>query len=157
MYNSREKYEEMVNQYYQPLYRLLFGYCSNSQDVEDCMQTAFLRLWQCKKVFISESHAKNWLYKVAVNYAIDIHRSRWRQMQPIEDNISFYTDDAMDLFEEISDLPDDYRIVILLFYYEDYSIKEISRILDVKESTIATRLQRAREKLKNKLEEDYEK
>ena len=72
------------------------------------------------------------------------------------DMSNLYIQWAMDLFEEICELPDDYRMVILLYYYEDYSIKEISRLLDTKESTIATRLQRAREKLKSKLEEEYE-
>lgn len=153
MYNPEDKYEEMVNEYYQPLYRLLFGYCNNLQDVEDCMQTAFLRLWQCKKVFVSEKHAKNWLYKVAVNCARDLHKNRWGSMQPLEEQVLFYTDEALNLYEEIMELPDDYRIVILLYYYEDYSIKEIGRLLGVKESTIATRLQRARKKLRIELEE----
>lgn len=155
MFSAREQYEKLVSKYHVSLYRLLYGYCGNKQDAEDGVQIAFLRLWQSKKHFLSESHAKNWLYKVAVNYVKDLQKTKWNKVEELKDETPFTTKEAIDLYEEIYELSDDYRIAILLYYYEDYSIKEISKILDVKESTIATRLQRARTQLKFKLEEEY--
>lgn len=74
-------------------------------------------------------------------------------MVELDDQISFENKEESDLFYTVLDLPKKYRIVIHLYYYEDYSIKEISKILDIKETTIQTQLQRAREMIKKKLVE----
>ena len=153
MFNIHEKYEYLVEQYHAPLYRLIYGYVGNREEAEDVVQTAYLKLWECEKHFISEAHAKNWLYKVAVNRSLDVKKSRWSNVVLVEkyDDIPFETDESYELFEKISAMKDEYRIVILLYYYEEYSIKEISRILDVNPSTVATRLSRARKELKESL------
>lgn len=167
MYKTRDEYENLVKQYHIPLFRLLYGYCGNRCDAEDGVQTAYLRLWQSQKTFLSETHAKNWLYKVAVNYIRDLQKSKWNGVHELEDHLAqaedagaewlstFHSSADLDLMDAILELSEDYRMVILLYYYEDYSVKEISRILAVKESTIATRLQRAREQLKPRLEGYY--
>lgn len=162
MYNAQEKYEYMVDTYHAPLYRLLYGYCRNKQDAEDCVQTAYLKLWQCKKQFLSEVHAKNWLYQVAVNCARDLYRQKWSKTELLTEDISyipedipFATEDAVVLFEGLAALREEYRMVILLYYYEEYSVKEIGKIMDVKENTVTTWLARAREQLRSGLEEEY--
>ena len=153
MYNIKNEYETLVKNYHASLYRLLYGYCKNRSDAEDAIQAAYLRLLQCKKSFLSESHAKNWLYKVAVNYAKDIMKSRWKQVEELDGDVVFKEDQQLGLYEAVSALDEKYRIVILLYYYEGYSVKDIGKMLSVKESTIQTRLQRAREQLRERLEE----
>lgn len=155
MYSIREHFEYLVNTYHASLYRLLYGYCRNTQDAEDCIQTAYMRLWQSDKSFKSEEHAKNWLYKTAVNYARDLYRLKWSKTEPLPEDLTFDTEESMNLYEELSELREEYRIVLLLYYYEGYSVKEISKMIDVKESTVTTRLARARGQLKVRLEEDY--
>ena len=162
MYNAQKNYEYMVEQYHAPLYRLLYGYCQNVQDAEDCVQTGYLKLWQCKKPFQSEAHAKNWLYKVTVNYARDMFRQKRNQTELLTEDISYVPDeissmseDSILLLEEIRKLKENYRMVILLYYYEGYSVKDIGKIIGAKENTITTWLSRAREQLRIGLEEEY--
>lgn len=157
MYNAKEKFEYLIEEYHAPLYRLLYGYTGNQEDAEDGVQTAYLKLWESNKIFLSKEHAKNWLYKVAVNHVLDNKRKKWNAVERLEscEDIPFFTDESRDLYEEISQLEDNYRIVVLLYYYEGYKIKEISKLLGVNSSTVATRLARAREALRIKLEDEY--
>lgn len=67
---------------------------------------------------------------------------------------NFSTNEKSDLYEVVMALPQKYRMVIHLYYYEDYSVKEIAQILQIKETTVQTQLMRARKKLQNKLKED---
>ena len=95
-----------------------------------------------------------------VNKAKNTRSTFWRRNTlPLEEYIetlSFETPETKELFEEVMRLPDKYRIVIHLFYYEDYSIKEIARILKASESNIKVRLSRGRAKLKEALKEGWE-
>lgn len=78
---------------------------------------------------------------------------------PLDDfieTLSFETPENKELFEEVMKLPEKYRVVVHLFYYEDYSIKEIAKILRTTESNIKVRLSRGRVKLKDALKEDWE-
>ena len=72
------------------------------------------------------------------------------------ETLSFPDSQSRDLFEEVMKLPEKYRIVIHLFYYEDYSIWEIASILKLSESNVKVRLSRGRAMLKNSLQEEWE-
>ncbi|NMA04011.1 MAG: hypothetical protein GX925_04815, partial [Clostridiales bacterium] len=72
-----------------------------------------------------------------------------------ENNIDIFWDDKSEVYFAVMDLPEKYRIVVHLFYYEDYSVRKISEILNRKESTIKTQLYRARQLLKLKLKGEY--
>ncbi len=72
------------------------------------------------------------------------------------ETLSFETPETKELFEEVMKLPEKYRVVVHLFYYEDYSIKEIAKILRTTESNIKVRLSRGRAKLKDALKEGWE-
>ena len=85
--------------------------------------------------------------------------SFWRRISvPLEDYIdvlAFETPEAKGLFEEVMKLPEKYRIVIHLFYYEDYTIKEIAGILKMSENNVKVRLTRGRKLLKKELQEEW--
>ena len=72
------------------------------------------------------------------------------------ETLSFPDPQSRNLFEEVMKLPDKYRIVIHLFYYEDYSVREIAKILKLSESNVKVRLSRGRSLLKDSLKEDWE-
>lgn len=72
------------------------------------------------------------------------------------ETLSFPDPQSSDLFEEVMKLPDKYRIVIHLFYYEVYSVREIAKILKLSESNVKVRLSRGRALLKDSLKEDWE-
>lgn len=71
------------------------------------------------------------------------------------ENLTFEAPESENLFEEVMKLPQKYRIVIHLFYYEDYSIKEIAEILKLSQSNVKVRLSRARALLKESLKEEW--
>ncbi len=70
--------------------------------------------------------------------------------------LTFESEESSELFEAVMDLPEKYRIVIHLFYYEDYSVNEIAGILKLTQSNVKVRLSRGRLLLRNKLKEDWE-
>ena len=150
----------LVERYKDNVFAAAFSVCRNADDAEDVVQETFLRYHTGNKQFDSEQHIRAWLLRVAVNKAKNINRSFWRRTSvPLEaymQTLSFETHEAESLFEQVMKLPEKYRMPLHLFYYEDYSITQISRILHKKESTIRSLLYRARNMLKETLKEGLE-
>lgn len=151
---SSEEYEKTVNDYADMVFRIALNECKNREDAEDILQNTFLKLLQNKKGFVSEEHLKRWLIRVTVNECHSLFASSWRQKTQRLEDIEYRAADKpeqTDLFYAVMELPAKYRNVVYLYYYEEYSVKEISEILKIKESTLQTRLMRARKTLKQKL------
>jgi RNA polymerase sigma-70 factor (ECF subfamily) len=140
------------------VFRLAFSYTKNRYDAEDITQNVFVKLYNYNNQFNGDSHIKKWLIKVAVNECKTMLLSPWRKrissLTEKEQNIGFSSSEKSELFYAVVSLPKKYRLVVHLYYYEDYSIKEISQILKLKETTIQTQLSRAREKLNKILKEE---
>ena len=136
------------------VYRVAFTYCKNSHDAEDITQDVFLKYITSNKEFQSDEHLKAWLIAVTANHCKNLLKSSWlKKTQPLDENIPFKQDKHSNLFYAVMKLPKDYRIVVYLFYYEDYSTREIADTLKKNESTIRSQLARARKKLKSILED----
>lgn len=114
---------------------------------------------QQKKEFESEQHVRAWLMRVAVNKAKNVNRTFWRRnkvsIEEYMETLTFETPEAETLFETVMQLPEKYRIVIHLYYYEDYAVSEIADILKLSESNVKTRLSRGRGMLRKALKEDW--
>lgn len=150
-----DNYENVVDLYSNMIYRLAFSYTKSKDDSEDIYQEVFLQYLKNGKEFENEDHRKAWLVKVTVNCCRKLWHSPWRRkMISLEEEIKFEMKEEELLYQEIEKLPKDYRLVIHLFYYEDYSIKQISQVLHRKESTVRTQLTRARSKLKGIIKEE---
>lgn len=152
--------EVLVNKYKDNLFRIAFNVCKNTADAEDILQDVFIQYHISQKQYENEEHIKAWLIRVTINKAKNITKSFWRKNAvPLEeymDTLRFETKEAESLFHEVMKLSDKYRPVIHLFYYEDYTIAEIARILHISESNVKVRLNRARTKLKEALKEDWD-
>ena len=152
--------QELVEMYKDNIYAAAFNICKSAADAEDVVQDTFLQYYMTKKEFDDEKHIRYWLLRVAINKAKNIQSSfRRKKEMSLEDyveTLTFETPESRELFEEVMKLPEKYRVVIHLFYYEDYSIKEIAKILRVTESSVKVRLSRGRAKLKDALKEDWE-
>lgn len=155
---TSQEYTRYFHLYADDIYRVVLSSCKNFSDAEDIMQNTFLKLLKTDISFTDDLHAKKWLITVAVNECRNIFRSFWKKkVNYLEDDLSeplFFMEEHSELYNAIQQLPQMYRLVIHLYYYEGYSVKEISKILHIKESTIQTRLMRSREKLKIILKED---
>lgn len=149
--------EILVEQYRDNLYAVAFNVCKNAQDAEDVVQDTFIQYWSHQKDFQSEQHIRAWLIRVAINKAKNKRNTFFRKNTlPLEDYIetlTFESNESCELFETVMRLPEKYRIVIHLFYYEDYSVQEIAGILKLTPANVKVRLSRGRLLLRNVLKE----
>lgn len=139
------------------VFRLSYARTSNRQDAEDVMQDTFLRLVDRAPAFRDEKHCRAWLLRVAANRATDLARtSRRRGERPLEEaeHIPAPSQKETGALDAVLSLPENYRIPVHLYYYEDLPVAEIARILRLRPGTVRTRLSRARELLRTILKEE---
>lgn len=159
---EKNRYVKVVQKYSNTVFRAAYQYCGNKSDAEDVVQNTFIKLYQSSKQFEDEEYLKRWLIRVAINEAKNISMSFWkRNMFSLEESdgntsYAFSKEEHTQLYDAVMHLPAKYRIVVHLYYFEDYSVKEISEIIKVKETTVQTQLMRARAKLKEALKEAWE-
>ncbi len=142
-------------------YRVAFTLVKNHADAEDIVQEVIIRLLVYQPEFASEEHEKAWMIRTAINLSKDLLKSKWNRATVGMDAVSeteksyFQVPDMEieDTLWNILELPERYRNCLYLFYYEDYSIREIAKILEIPENTVKTNLRRGREALKQKLQE----
>lgn len=153
----KKNFEDIINKYKDMVYRIAFTYCKNPYDAEDITQEVFLSYIISNCDILQEEHLKAWLITVTSNKCKNLLKSSWfTKMKPLDDyNLQFQEKKDYNLYHVVMSLSKNYRIVIYLFYYEDYSTKEIAQILDKNESTIRSHLMRARKKLKDILLEEW--
>lgn len=156
----RQSLHELAAMYQDNLFAAAFNICRNAQDAEDVIQDTFVQYYTTKKEFENEQHIRAWLLRVAINKAKNVTRTFWRRNKvSIEDymeTLIFDTPESENLFETVMQLPEKYRIVIHLYYYEDYTVREIADILKLSESNVKTRLSRGRAMLKTELKEEWD-
>lgn len=106
-----------------------------------------------KKEFESEQHIRAWLIRVVINKAKNKNNTFFRRnsvlLEDYIQTLTFESEESSELFEAVMNLPEKYRIVIHLFYYEDYSVNEIADILKLTQSNVKVRLSRGRSLLRN--------
>lgn len=152
---EEEEYDRIVRNYMDVIYRVAVNGCKNPEDAQDVVQNTFMKLLESELEFGDEEHIRKWLIRVAVNECKSLWRTFWRRnvssLEEMETEPVFSAEEKSDLYYAVQKLPARYRVVVHLYYYEDYSVREIADILKVKETTIQTRLMRARSKLKEQL------
>ena len=145
-------YEHIFTMYLDTVYRVALSGCKNISDAEDIVQNTFIKLIESNVCFEDDEHIRRWLIRVAVNECKSLHRNPWKKRRVSMENVeepSFSTPERSKLYYAVRDLPDKYRAVVYLYYFEDFSIKEISDIMKISETAIQTRLLRARQKIKD--------
>lgn len=152
--DKQDHFVKVLDKYGDTVRRICFMYLKNDADVEDIFQDVFLQLYRYEKDFDSEEHEKAWLIRVTINKCKDLHKSFFRRNTcPLDEKEIFFEDEIEnDLMQEILALPQKYKDAIYLFYYEGYTVSEISNILGTKENTIYSHLRRGKMLLKEKLE-----
>lgn len=151
-----EQYTCLVKKYIDTVFRVALNYLKNRADAEDICQDVFLKLLQQKKPFQSEEHIRSWLIRVTINACKNVLRSPWHRRESIDDHIPklvFTKDGRGEMYHAVMELPLHYRIPLYLYYYEGYSTQQIAGILSMPKNTVCTRLSRARQLLRQELEE----
>ena len=144
---AMEAYADMVR-------RICFLHLKNKYDTEDVFQNVYLKYLLYDKPFESGEHEKAWFVRVAINACTDhlryASRRKWVPLDLIEEEREVLDDTSSEVLEAVLSLPEKYRNVIYLHYYEDYPAVEIARILGKKENTVYSWLSRARELLRER-------
>ena len=144
----KEAYEEYKNL----VYRLALARTGDINDAEDILQEVFYRYMRKKPVFESGDHGRAWFITVTINCTKSLFNSAYRKRQtPLTEDIKSEDMEIDTTLSVVLSLPQKYRTVIHLYYYEDYTIKEIAALLQCSENTVKTRLARGRERLKKAL------
>lgn len=157
---SDKEFDRIVRQYADMVYRVALSYAKTPHDAEDVVQTTFMKLLIGQKEFQDEEHIRRWLIRVAVNECNSLWSSFWRKNVDYTEELAaepeFSIEEKQDLYQAVVNLPPKCRIVVHLFYYEEYSTKEIAELLHMREATVRTRLVRARKLLRQQLKEAWE-
>ena len=141
------------------IYRLAYSYTKNISDSDDITQNVFVKLYKHKEVLeLDDISIKKWLFKVTINECKTLLLSSWKKkiipFTEKEENTLYAKINDNSILDQVMQLPKKYRLVIFLYYYENYNTKEISEILNITITNVQTMLSRARNKLKNIIEED---
>ncbi len=153
---TNECFEKAVIRNNQRLFLIALSFTKSSCDAEDILQNVFLKLLRHTSKFENEEHIDKWLTTVCVNESRNYIKYFFRKHSSIDEceivsPDNFENSIENDLFNVVMSLPKKDRTVIHLFYYEDMSVRDISCVLKITESAVKTRLNRARNKLKEVL------
>ncbi len=147
------RFSNLVITHSDMVYRLALVYLKDAHDARDCCQNVFMKLYKSTKEFADSEHLKAWLITVTKNECRDFFKSFWRRNVDVTDEFLACIENEEDrgLLEIVFSLPDKYRDIIYLHYYENYKILEIALMLNLKESNVKVSMMRGRELLKTKL------
>ena len=152
-----ELFEEKYNKYGEMLYRIAFLFVANKSDTEDVLQEVFIKLLYDAPQFNNPEHEKAWLIKITQNKCKNLLKASYRKCESIEDlqipGIAADDDMRLDVIRQIIALPFKYKTTVILYYYYDYPVEKIAKLLNISKSAVKMRLKKGRELLKIKLEE----
>lgn len=163
-----ESFEQVMEFYMPMVYRIAFSRLGSAHDAEDITQDVFLKYFRADLDYNDEEHRKAWLIRCTINATKSLVTSAWFRhrasdegLENMEENGEIPgSDDAIEKIEQknavmsaVMKLPEKYRTVIHLFYFEDMSVAQISKATGIREATVKSQLSRARDMLKPMLKE----
>ena len=154
-----EVFERLVQTYQTPLRRLCCVMLKDVHLADDAVQETFIKAYRALNDFRKESSEKTWLTRIAVNTCRDMMRSRWFVHIDRSVNIADLPEESAEsdtedteLMDTVLRLPLKQREVVLLYYYQDLTMQEISETLQITVSNVSRRLENARKALRKQLE-----
>ena len=156
---SEQEFNKKYELYSQELMNISYGYTKNRDDSLDIIQNVFTKLVNKSKQFNNLNEEKYWLIRITINECKDFLRKKSRRPIVNADLVnSFAKTDSEDeqlhyLADVVKTLPEKYKVVIILIYWDSLSIKEIASVLKVSEDAVKKRLERARNLIKQEMEE----
>ncbi len=149
--------EIMVNTYGNMLFRLCLITLGNASDAEDAVQETFMKYLQKAPEFEDAEHEKAWLITVATNKCKDMLRFKSRHPVVDMDEIKELTKESSDsgILDALMTLPEKFRMVLVLYYVEEYSIEDIARVIGKTTSAVKMRLQKGRRLLREAYRKEY--
>lgn len=151
-------FDTMVKKYSKYVYTIAFTYLRNHHDSEDVMQEVYESLFKSDPVFQNDIQERMWFSKTTANKSINALKKKNRHPQEtLDDELPASCEPEYDdVLMAINSLPEKYKRVVLMFYFDSFSVAEIARSLFISVSSVTTRLSRARDLLKKQLKGDYD-
>jgi RNA polymerase sigma-70 factor (ECF subfamily) len=164
-----EAFNELVRRYQDRLFNAVFRFLDNAEDAQDVVQESFVSAWQALGRFKGDAKFFTWIYRIAINHAIDLKRKQkvshslevhlHEEMQPMDPSSGSRPDEAAERGEEAERLKralnlvsSEHRLVLILKDIDGMKYEEMAEALDVPIGTIRSRLHRAREELREILD-----
>ncbi|ABR46350.1 RNA polymerase, sigma-24 subunit, ECF subfamily [Alkaliphilus metalliredigens QYMF] len=157
---NEQDFNRLINEYGTEILRLSYLYLKDYQLAEDACQDTFLQVYKKFHNFKGDSSEKTWITRICINICKNYLRSSWIKSivlndkklndKAVSDKELFNKLENNDLFKLIMDLKPKYKEIILMYYYQQFTVKEIAKILGISESNAFTRLSRARKDLKDR-------
>lgn len=147
--------ERIIRQYADMIYRIAYQHTGSHADAEDILQEVSISLVTKNAPLHDEDYLKRWLVRVTVNRCHDLYRHNKRiQTEALEDHLETPAEPPNEVMEELYRLPELYRNILYLYYYESFTLKDIAGVLHKSINTVSSGLQRARKQLKKILTEE---
>lgn len=156
-HGDKEAFTEIIKSIRDDLYKIAKTRITNESDIEDAIQETMIEVYKSIKKLRDIEKFKKWTIKILVNKCNKIYRKKYKSEVSIDEyNLDNYIivnankdiEADLNFYDLIKDLKYKERIVLILYYLEDYPVKEIKEILGMNERTINTHLHRARKKIK---------
>ena len=155
-----KQFEDYIIEHKEAIYRLAYSYVKNPDDALDMVQESIYKGFLSLDSLKNPRAIKTWFYRIVVNTSLDFIRKSKREIIVDEEylinnasgNSDSYSD--IDLARALDKLPDNYRTIIILRYFEDLKLNEIAQILDININTIKTRLYKGLGLLRIKMDVD---
>ncbi|MBS4026187.1 MAG: sigma-70 family RNA polymerase sigma factor [Clostridia bacterium] len=157
---EEDAFEEVVNTYANKLFKVCYLILKDEKEAEDVVQETFIKVFKNISSFRGDSSIYTWIYRIALNISRDVIRKRqeflsfkdeWVGEDDVEETVEHSIDREI-LRSSLESLNHIYSECLILYYFEDLSIKEISEVLEESEGTIKSKLSRGRKLLKSSLE-----
>ncbi len=152
---SEQEVNRAIEQYSDMIRRLCMIHLKNYHDTQDIFQTVFLKYVLSSVVFENEEHEKAWFIRVTVNSCKDLLKNFFRthivSIDELIEQPSVLSSDNIEVLEAVQSLPQKYKNVVYLHFYEGYTAPEIGKILNKNVNTIYTYLTRSKKILREKL------
>lgn len=160
METAQENISQLLEKYGDMVMRIAYTYLKNKADAEDIVQDVFVKIMTHPPAFKDENHQKAWLFRVTKNQCLNALNKRKRNIYSLDKvtppaAYDEYTAESA-VLTAVQSLPEKYRIVVYMYYYEGYATEEIARLLAKNHATVRSLLRRARAQLKDLLKEEYD-
>ena len=161
MKGNKESFGILIKNNKEYLYKMAFLYVKDEQDalevIHETVYRAFLNIEKLKKA----KFFNTWITRILINVSIDFLKKKGKnemldESTPIrKEKCEISTEEKLDLYNAIDLLNDNYKTVIIMMYFNDMKIKDISKVMEIPENTVKTYLRRAKQALGEVLKEGY--
>ena len=159
--SAEDRITRLMTSYGDDVLRVCYLFLKEHSIAQDASQTTFVKAWQAISTLRDGGTERAWLMRIAVNTCKTILRSREHRLyaqSPVLDDLPLSTEDELPddtVLHAVLDLPEKYREVVVLYYYQGLSSTEAAKALRIPQTTVLTRLHRARKLLESKLKGWY--